>query len=69
MARRGWKKIFGITVLMLLVLVSLGITLTIGWRPFIGAKKRALTDRRFESPLCSGRHESCNHFFQTSVQN
>ena len=33
----------------MLVLVSLGITLTIGWRPFIGAKKRALTDRRFES--------------------
>src|SRR5436190_12250475 len=49
MARPGWKKIFGITVLILLVLVSLGITLTIGWRPFIGAKKRALTDRRFES--------------------
>ncbi|HKP35560.1 MAG TPA: cytochrome c [Pyrinomonadaceae bacterium] len=48
MARR-WKKFVGITLLVLVALITLGITFTIGWRPFIGAKKRALTDRKFES--------------------
>jgi mono/diheme cytochrome c family protein len=33
----------------LLVLLVLGITFTIGWRPFIGPNARALTDRKFES--------------------
>jgi mono/diheme cytochrome c family protein len=47
MARR-WKKFTGITILVI-TLVVVGITLTIGWRPFIGAKKRALTDRTFEA--------------------
>jgi mono/diheme cytochrome c family protein len=47
--RRGrWKKIAGITFLVIIALLALVITLTIGWRPFIGAKKRALTDRKFE---------------------
>jgi mono/diheme cytochrome c family protein len=36
-------------VLVLIVLLGLGITFTIGWRPIIGAKKRALTDRKFEA--------------------
>lgn len=36
-------------MLVLVVLVSFGITFTIGWRPLIGAKKRALTDRKFEA--------------------
>jgi len=39
-----------LVVLIALVLVlSLGITFTIGWRPVIGPRKRALTDRHFES--------------------
>lgn len=49
MARRRWKKIAGLTLLVIIALVCLGITFTIGWRPFIGAKKRALTDRKFEA--------------------
>ena len=48
MARR-WKKFAGISLLVLIALIVLGITFTIGWRPFIGAQKRALTDRKFES--------------------
>jgi mono/diheme cytochrome c family protein len=39
----------GIGVLVLVILVVVGISATIGWRPFIGSKKRALTDRRFEA--------------------
>jgi mono/diheme cytochrome c family protein len=49
MARRRWGKILGIILLALVVLLSLGITFTVGWRPIIGARKRALTDRKFES--------------------
>ena len=49
MARGRWKKLTLITLIIAVLLVSLGITFTIGWRPFIGAKKRALTDRRFEA--------------------
>src|ERR1700720_2098875 len=39
----------GIGVLVLVILVVVGISATLGWRPFIGSKKRALTDRRFEA--------------------
>ena len=49
MARRRCKKILGITFLAIIIIFYLGITFTIGWRPFIGAKKRALTDRKFEA--------------------
>ena len=49
MARRNWKKIALLTVLVVITLVVVGITFTIGWRPIIGARKRALTDRKFES--------------------
>ena len=35
--------------LLLLVLFVAGISLTIGWRPFIGAQARPLTSRKFES--------------------
>ncbi len=42
-------KSLGIVVLVLLVLAVTGITATIGWRPFIGSKSRAVTDRKFES--------------------
>jgi hypothetical protein len=31
------------------VVAVLGISATIGWRPFMGPKKRSLTDRRFEA--------------------
>src|SRR5205807_3608105 len=48
MARRRWTRILGIIFIALIVLIGLGITFTIGWRPFIGAKKRALADRKFE---------------------
>ena len=48
MSRRRWGKILGVTVIVLLALVSLAITFTIGWRPFIGPRTRALTDRHFE---------------------
>lgn len=43
------KKTVALTVLALVGLVAGGITLTVGWRPLIGAKKRRLTDRKFES--------------------
>jgi mono/diheme cytochrome c family protein len=42
-------KGLGIGVLVLVVLAVVGISATIGWRPFIGPKKRALTDRKFEA--------------------
>lgn len=48
MARRRWKKITGITLLTTACLLALVITLTIGWRPIIGAKARALTSRQIE---------------------
>src|SRR5947199_9986974 len=48
MARR-WKKFASIITLAVIALVTLGITFTIGWRPIIGAKLRALTDRKFEA--------------------
>jgi mono/diheme cytochrome c family protein len=35
--------------LALFVVVGAGISLTIGWRPFIGPKTRPLTSRKFES--------------------
>jgi mono/diheme cytochrome c family protein len=48
MAKRSWTRIIFLILLTAIVLVALGITFTIGWRPIIGAKKRALTDRKFE---------------------
>lgn len=49
MARRNRKKIALISLLIIITVIVVGITFTIGWRPLIGAKKRALTDRKFES--------------------
>src|SRR5262249_4613511 len=49
MLRRRLMRIAGISLLAVIVLVSLGITFTIGWRPIIGARKRPLTNRKFES--------------------
>jgi len=48
MARR-WKKFVGTTVFLILALLIVGITFTVGWRPFIGPKTRPLTNRTFES--------------------
>ena len=42
-------KGLGIVVLVIVILAVVGISATIGWRPFIGPKKRALTDRKFEA--------------------
>src|ERR1700726_1282542 len=42
-------KGLGIVVFVLVILAVAGITATIGWRPLIGPKKRALTDRKFEA--------------------
>jgi hypothetical protein len=42
-------KILLWAVITLLVLLAAAITFTIGWRPFIGPRTRALTARKFES--------------------
>jgi len=49
MAHGHWKKIAVLTLLAIVALIVAGITFTIGWRPIIGAKKRAVTDRQFEA--------------------
>ena len=41
-------KIAGLVVVGLVVLLSIAISLTIGWRPFIGPRARPLTNRTFE---------------------
>lgn len=41
-------KLLGYVLLGLAALLCLAITFTIGWRPFIGPKARALTNRTFE---------------------
>jgi mono/diheme cytochrome c family protein len=46
---RRLAKIGGYGILALLALAALAITFTVGWRPLIGAKKRPLTARKFES--------------------
>src|ERR1700738_1499534 len=48
MLRSRWKKVTGLTILVIITLLVAGITFTIGWRPFIGAKRRAVPDRKFE---------------------
>ena len=45
---KRWQKRVLATGLILLALLSVGITATIGWTPFFGPKTRKLTDRRFE---------------------
>ena len=44
-----FKKIAGTTVLIIVALLLVGITFTVGWRPFLGPSTRALTNRKFES--------------------
>ncbi len=45
---KGLKLLLYITAFLVLI-VAIGITLTIGWRPIIGARSRALTDRHFDA--------------------
>ena len=42
-------KTLGWVFAVLAVVLAAGITFTIGWRPFIGPRTRALTARKFES--------------------
>jgi len=42
-------KILAFLVVTLIIVVSVAITFTIGWRPFIGPRARPLTDRKFEA--------------------
>src|SRR5579872_1234083 len=50
---RNWgrrlAKIGGYGILVLLALAALALTFTVGWRPVVGAKKRLLTSRKFQS--------------------
>src|ERR1039458_3079788 len=51
-------KILGWVFAALAVVLAAGITFTIGWRPFIGARGRWLTARQFETPpACRARGE------------
>ncbi len=45
---KGWKKAVVYGLLGLVVLFGLGVSVTIGWRPFIGPRVRPLTGRTFE---------------------
>ena len=42
-------RIGGVVILGLLLVLVVAISLTIGWRPFIGPRTRPLTDRKFEA--------------------
>ena len=55
---KRWQKRVLATLVVLVVLLSAGITATIGWTPILGPKARPLTDRRFEpSPARMERGE------------
>jgi mono/diheme cytochrome c family protein len=43
------KRLFLFVVGALVILVPIGVTFTVGWRPFIGPRVRPVTDRKFES--------------------
>jgi hypothetical protein len=45
---KGWLRVLLYIVVGLLVLIAIGITATIGWRPIIGPRARPLTGRTFE---------------------
>ena len=46
---RKFFKVVLFAVIALVVLLCIGISLTIGWRPFLGPQARPLTHRTFES--------------------
>jgi|SRR5579863_8932347 len=55
----GLRKGLTFSFLAFLAIVALAITFTIGWRPIIGPRSRALTDRKFEATperLARGRY-------------
>lgn len=43
-----WKRVLAVVVAGTCVVLAAGISLTIGWRPILGPKLRATTDRKFE---------------------
>jgi mono/diheme cytochrome c family protein len=45
---KRFLKISFVVLLCLVVLLAVGITFTVGWRPFIGSRVRPLTSREFE---------------------
>lgn len=45
---KGWKRAAAYGLLIVVVILAAGISVTIGWRPFIGPHARPLTDRTFE---------------------
>ena len=45
---KRWQKRVLATIVILVGLLSVGITATIGWTPFFGPKARPLTDRRVD---------------------
>lgn len=49
MSARTFVRFAGFACVFLLLLLAVGITLTVGWRPVIGPRKRALTNRHFEA--------------------
>ncbi len=52
-------RILVISLVTICVLLAIAITFTIGWRPFLGPRKRALTNRQFERTperLARGRY-------------
>jgi len=46
---RTLGRIATFTILLLLIVLAAGITLTVGWRPVLGPKTRPLTSRKFEA--------------------
>jgi mono/diheme cytochrome c family protein len=56
--KRFWRVLSVVVVILVVILVA-AISLTIGWRPFLGPRARALTDRKFEPTperLARGRY-------------
>lgn len=65
---RRFKKIAAITAGVVVAVIAIGLPAVVGVRPFIGAKTRPLTDRRFEATaarlergryLVTGAHPPC----------
>lgn len=45
---KRWRGLTAILLLLVALFLVLGISLTVGWRPFIGPRTRPLTSRTFE---------------------
>lgn len=46
---RRWGKLLAWVVILVLIALAVGLTATVGWRPVIGPRSRALSDRHFET--------------------